>query len=342
MSAFQQRNRGKACSDLTQQSGCYAIASDASSFSGIYFSYDEARQKILETRTHSDVNVISSSNGVVTTTNNNKDVVFRRFNKIRDAEAFLKDQGFTPKEQAGGWISARNKNPILYTHSTGKENNQCATRNSENNLLTGQHHQHQFAAEVTPSVRSTNKISCGDNDLQRLWADHNHGTKENYDEPPSERFIDLTSPMVSAERNTEPIEPAKPATTTPSKTISSFFEPGRKWVEPPKETKKRGKSEQMPYPNEGAKQRERVRKRRREQSVVPGKPVYPERNQRNANDSSERPAAAAARLFAGSPPDFDPIQQEAIDAAMNGKNVFLTGVAGTGKSLVTKVRSTKV
>ena len=98
----------------------------------------------------------------------------------------------------------------------------------------------------------------------------------------------------------------------------------------------------MPYPNEGAKQRERVRKRRREQSVEPRKPVFPEKNHRNADVSSERPAVAAARLFAGSPPDFDPIQQEAIDAAMNGKNVFLTGVAGTGKSLVTKVRSTKV
>jgi hypothetical protein len=33
---------------------------------------------------------------------------------------------------------------------------------------------------------------------------------------------------------------------------------------------------------------------------------------------------------------LDPIQQRAIDAAMEGKNIFLTGVAGTGKSLVTQ------
>jgi ATP-dependent exoDNAse (exonuclease V) alpha subunit len=33
---------------------------------------------------------------------------------------------------------------------------------------------------------------------------------------------------------------------------------------------------------------------------------------------------------------FDKIQQEAIDAAFEGKNVFITGVAGTGKSLVTR------
>jgi ATP-dependent DNA helicase PIF1 len=33
---------------------------------------------------------------------------------------------------------------------------------------------------------------------------------------------------------------------------------------------------------------------------------------------------------------LDPIQQQAIDAAMQGKNIFLTGVAGTGKSYVTQ------
>jgi DNA replication protein DnaC len=33
---------------------------------------------------------------------------------------------------------------------------------------------------------------------------------------------------------------------------------------------------------------------------------------------------------------FDSIQRRAIDAALEGKNVFLTGVAGTGKSLVTQ------
>jgi hypothetical protein len=35
--------------------------------------------------------------------------------------------------------------------------------------------------------------------------------------------------------------------------------------------------------------------------------------------------------------NLDPIQQQAIDAAMEGKNIFITGVAGTGKSLVTKL-----
>ena len=45
------------------------------------------------------------------------------------------------------------------------------------------------------------------------------------------------------------------------------------------------------------------------------------------------------RLFAAPLPDFDNVQQEAVNAAMNGFNVFVTGVAGTGKSLVTKVRS---
>eukprot|EP00980_Cylindrotheca_fusiformis_P015621 scaffold4481_cov121-Cylindrotheca_fusiformis.AAC.17 len=34
--------------------------------------------------------------------------------------------------------------------------------------------------------------------------------------------------------------------------------------------------------------------------------------------------------------DLDPIQKRAVDAALLGKNLFLTGVAGTGKSLVTQ------
>ena len=49
-------------------------------------------------------------------------------------------------------------------------------------------------------------------------------------------------------------------------------------------------------------------------------------------------AEARRRDFFQEQTKFDAVQQEAIDAAMAGKNIFLTGVAGTGKSLVTKVR----
>jgi transcriptional regulator with AAA-type ATPase domain len=34
--------------------------------------------------------------------------------------------------------------------------------------------------------------------------------------------------------------------------------------------------------------------------------------------------------------EFDDVQKEAIDAALQGKSVFITGVAGTGKSMVTR------
>lgn len=34
--------------------------------------------------------------------------------------------------------------------------------------------------------------------------------------------------------------------------------------------------------------------------------------------------------------ELDPIQQQAIDSAIQGKNIFLTGVAGTGKSFITQ------
>jgi hypothetical protein len=59
------------------------------------------------------------------------------------------------------------------------------------------------------------------------------------------------------------------------------------------------------------------------------------------NYSTSRKRARLAEKVPDPPPpppptSLDPIQQQAIDAAMQGKNIFLTGVAGTGKSFVTQ------
>jgi hypothetical protein len=62
----------------------------------------------------------------------------------------------------------------------------------------------------------------------------------------------------------------------------------------------------------------------------------------NASTSRKRARLAELQDAPPAPPvpvpaaSLDPIQQQAIDAAMQGKNIFLTGVAGTGKSFVTQ------
>ena len=60
----------------------------------------------------------------------------------------------------------------------------------------------------------------------------------------------------------------------------------------------------------------------------------------NSNSKEEQHPTKDQEQEQEQPPsqrNLDPIQQNAIDAALEGKNVFLTGVAGTGKSMVTKL-----
>ena len=59
--------------------------------------------------------------------------------------------------------------------------------------------------------------------------------------------------------------------------------------------------------------------------------------QQMADPQRAHKAAAPAAPAPAPSLDLDPIQQRAIDAALDGKNVFITGVAGTGKSLVTRM-----
>ena len=323
MSSFRQRNREALYSNSAHQrdnnsrgdGGCYAVANVSSSVSGIYFSHDQVTKKILEMRSHSGVKTSSNSNSNSIATTN---IDFRRFDKIRDAEAFMMDRGFSPKTQVGSWVSSRNKNPIFYTPSEDHSGigNNCTTDLIESNHHKGYHH-HQLN-DVMPNVSSANKDSRGENNLQRLWSDHKHGTNENEHEHEHEHgnslesSSDLTRPFVSIDSSPKSIEPS-----SNSKMTSWFFQPGGKRPAPPKQQRQKERK------------RERVQKRQRQQSV----------DKKTRDVSSESATSAMERLFAAPLPDFDNVQQEAVNAAMNGFNVFVTGVAGTGKSLVTKVRS---
>ena len=140
--------------------------------------------------------------------------------------------------------------------------------------------------------------------------------KEDEDEPSSP---DSVHSIICIEDSPEPAEAA-----AASKKTSSFFDP-------------RSKRSVRPNQEQQPEQRhERVRKRQRQESQKTNSNTSDERKQRNLS-GSKNATSTAVSLFAGPQPNFDAVQQEAIDAAVAGKNVFLTGVAGTGKSLVTKV-----
>jgi hypothetical protein len=363
MSAFRPRERNRWPTNPTSgggggsgDGGCYAIANETSSVSGIYFSHDEATKKILETRSQS----LSGETGV------KKNVDFRRFDKVRDAEAFLKDRGFAPAIQSGGWISARNKSPILYAPTPCKERvetesdnhdenaNVCTTTNGiEKNTNTNRR------AEVTPLARSTvfttatttdkGSVSGGiegnENDLRRLWSNHNHGTET---EPKPNEHTRERSLAVPSTRSVnvprweeEPLsEPSFRSKSGPKQKLDNaspkafgFFQPGYK-ASPLREERRRARNDRTKRDLEREHERERVRKRQRPGSGAENSVTASVGGGENTASAS----ASAAKLFASPPPDFDAVQQEAIDAAMTGKNVFVTGVAGTGKSLVTKVR----
>ena len=252
MSAFQRRNRKAATTtDLSGNDGirggrgsCFAIACGSSSASGIYFSREEAKRKITAIRESS----------------HDHDVDFAGFNKIKDAEEFLNERGFAPAIPSGGWISARDKSPILYVR----------TENVQSRKQQGR------VAPVTPHSPDKRPEA---NHPSGLWSNHGNGMEKQEPSP---------SPPDPKRRKLGREQPGDDSSTT------SFVHVGG--ADP---------SDTLSNP-----------------SANP-----------SANPSEVSPSPTA--------PEFDRIQQQAIDSAMAGKNVFLTGVAGTGKSLVTKVRITR-
>ena len=367
MSAFRPRQRNnRTTNPRSGDGGCYAIANETSSVSGIYFSHDEATEKILETRSQSQL--FSGETGV------KKNVDFRRFDKVRDAEAFLKDRGFAPS-QPGGWISARNKSPILYTPAPCNERVETESVNHDENgnactTTNGIEKNTNRRAKVTPVARSTvfttttttDKVSISvsggvgrnDSDLRRLWSNHNHGTEieieaeaeavanehtressfavpstRSVNVPPRREGVSLTETSVRSGSKSNP----KLKQTSPK--ASGFFQPGYK-ASPLREERRRARNDRAKRDLD--RERERVQKRPRPGSGAENSVTA---SGGGGSEKSASASASSAKLFASPPPDFDAVQQEAIDAAMAGKNVFVTGVAGTGKSLVTKVRTKK-
>ena len=326
MSAYQRRQRSSETTNRDSRgnkissAGCYAIANEASSVSGIYFSEEEATKKIMSIRKSPYFRDKNCNNNNLIAS---KGIDFCRFDKLSNAEAFLKERGFAPKVAAGGWVSARNRNPILYSPN-GKSHDHKTT-------ATRLYQQGNSSTKNSPSMENSRRgnVTPQATRMQQIWSNHQHHG--------SDVDIAIKGPSVTqtplkdvplhhvGENDGENSPSLKPSSRSSSaseipaavSSISPFFQPKKK--QPADVT------QSQPQPKQRNRRSKEERQRTRKRQRVEGN-----RNEGYRPKPNESQAAAAARMFAGPAPDFDEIQQEAIDAAMAGKNVFITGVAGTG------------
>ncbi|VEU40045.1 unnamed protein product [Pseudo-nitzschia multistriata] len=315
--------------------GCYAVANQCSSSSsscaavasGIYFSYDEAKQQIVESR-RASLSSLASDAGVK----------FQRFDKVSDAELFLHERGFVPTIESGGWISARDRSPILYEYSLAKQ-----AANNSNKSSSGKGSSSHPTVRVTPTSNLINTNSEAVS--QRLWpnnehqrehvhaTDHSRYQQQHQDQHQHQQhpYIHSTQPVISIDSSPESSLPPAAAA------CSSYFQQKELVVSPSRKRQKR----RRPRSNSNS-----------ESSSISvldddefdfydrqqhdSKPTAKGENSKHGENRDENTSTSTPDVQCQACPEFDIVQQRAIDAALIGKNVFLTGVAGTGKSLVTK------
>lgn len=280
--------------DTTNAGSCYAIANPSSS-SGIYFSREEATKQIIAS-----------------------EASFQKFDKVKDAETFLKDRGFVPKIDSGGWISARNKQPILYTPLSVDNNNDSlrdphrtiisptnANADSETSRAMSLECSHQTPQLQRSMVESTRKDKQAD--LRQLWSQHEHQRDRVFaaKDPNQQQRYNPQKSVICID--------SSPDSEGPVVSSSS------KYFQEEPLSKKR---QRRPRPRSGSTSSLSLAESSDGESDIEGFV----RSKASKKKKKEEPAAG--------PRKFDVVQQRAIDAAMIGKNVFITGVAGTGKSLV--------
>jgi hypothetical protein len=331
MSFFQPRKRNSNSNsnnsnNNSSNAGCFAVVNDQNG-AGIYFTSEEAKRQVINNRS-------STSSGSNNANSNNNDCDFQGFNKVKDAELFLRERGYVPAK-SGGWIDAKGKNPIIYTRNSRTTKQVTPTPNAmsypERKVSSSQ-------GSVIPGNSNNGGTVVVDRNkkkIQHLWSNQQHGaTAQQQHQPQQNQYHRQQQQNQNQQRqNLYP----RPIISIDSDSDSS------------PESKQHKKQQQQQEPN---------RKRTGLQSVQKqlGKKQkqldteYNNNNKKNDDDDDDdddgvgvgrrgnkkKASAGLASLQPPPPQEFDVIQQRAINAALNGNNVFITGVAGTGKSLVTK------
>lgn len=222
----------------------------------------------------------------------------RSFPSVQQAGDYLKLHGLSPNE-SGGWLSSKkDQPPLLYSKITTIGHSSKKDDDVvEPSTVTPTTLLNHYTSQQPPSVRPS---------PFKYGLDHpsSMGGKEN----------EQLRPVISSDKS--PHEEASIAlSSSPNE---------RRWVR--KHTHRRVEDPQIV--RTGNKKAKRMLNSDGETSAA----SLDDKNDKKQQSSSDDSAAVTPAPKVS----FDAIQLRAIDAALEGKNVFLTGVAGTGKSLVTQ------
>jgi len=293
MSFFQKRKRNS-----SSNAGCYAVVnnqndeeSSSSSPSGIYFSFEEAKRLVVSNR--------SSCTG------KGNDCVFKGFDKVNDADIFLRELAFSPVK-SGGWI-AKGKTPIIYTRNLKQVTPTNAMAYSERKVKCG---------NIIPS--SNRSAVDNKKTMQHLWSNHQHGsrTQQHHRRQDQQQQQNIyPRPIISIDSDSSP----EPELKLKQQQLQQ--ESNRKRTELQSVQQKLGKKQKREC---------KPAKSEREENVID------DDDSNNDGIDGGRRGKSTGLPSMQPHPEFDAIQRRAINAAFAGNNVFITGVAGTGKSLVTK------
>jgi viroplasmin and RNaseH domain-containing protein len=280
----------------TTKSECYAVVSGRQD--GIYFSREEM---MVQKQGHPLC-------------------MIRSFKSINEAKRYLEQQHGLIAVETGGWITTDGR-PILYTKQRSGNNNN--NNNNNSNVATRDDSSGSTASsKVSPMNSITNRYSplhsiASTNTTKSIYSMDDSNPEE--EEQEQDKKVAHRSPLVAVAKKN------KPTLKEIIEIDSSDSDNDEKNVENKRNTKAAAA---------GGKRTKHASKR-----LLPKQKKDDLNNEvirldSDDNDSEEyRPDAAG--VSGTGEIEFDTIQQEAIDAAFEGRNVFITGVAGTGKSLVT-------
>jgi ATP-dependent DNA helicase PIF1 len=319
--------------------GCFAVVNDQNG-AGIYFTSEEAKRQVINNRSSSTSSSSSSSsnNG-----NSNNDCDFQGFNKVKDAEFFLRERGYVPVK-SGGWIDAKGKNPIIYTRSNSRTTKQATptpnamsyperkvSSSSQGSMIPGSNN----------NIGGTVVVDRNKKQIQHLWSNHQHGATAQQQHQPQQQHQQQQNQY---HRQQQQNQNQQRQNLYPQPIISIDSD-----SDSSPESKQQKKQQQEPNRKRTELQSvQKLGKKQKRLDNTDDKNNNNNSNNKNDDDDDDdgadvgrrgnkkKTTASLPSLQPPPPQEFDVIQQRAINAALNGNNVFITGVAGTGKSLVTK------
>jgi transcriptional regulator with GAF, ATPase, and Fis domain len=245
--------------------------------------------------------------------------MIRSFKSINEAKRYLEQQHGLIAVETGGWITTDGR-PILYTNQRSGNNN---NNNNSSNVATRDDSSGSTASsKVSPMNSITKRYSPLHSNTSTDTTKSIYSIDDSSPEEEQKQYKKVAhrSPLVAVAKKN------KPTLKEIIEIDSSDSDNDEKNVENKRNTKAAAAAAGKRTKHASKRLLPKEKKDDLNKEVI--------RLDSDDNDSEEYRPDAAGGSGTGEI-EFDTIQQEAIDAAFEGRNVFITGVAGTGKSLVT-------